>query len=180
MMSEARAGSVRGPRQVTQMAPASSTTAAGSSQEISSPNSPLNRRCTPADPPKLLPAAPPPLMLPSPPNSRPSPLYPKASWSGLLSVDPPMYGRSAAGVRSTAAIHHPADTASAAPAASSCQARRQNGTGAATRYASPNAGTLSTASPLLVRNPNPNATPAPTSHRVRPCSRARVTQYAAI
>ena len=75
MMSEARAESVLGPRQVTQTAPASSSTAAGSSQEISSPNSPLNRRCSPAVPPKLLPAAPPPpAMLPSPPNSRPSPL----------------------------------------------------------------------------------------------------------
>ena len=133
MMSEARAESVRGPRQVTQMAPASSTTAAGSSQEISSPNSPLNRRCTPADPPKLLPAAPPPLMLPSPPNSRPSPLYPKASSSGLLSVDPPMYGRSAAGVSSTAAIHHPAETTIASAAVSSCRTRRRSDTGAATR-----------------------------------------------
>ena len=97
----------------------------------------------------------------------------------MLSVDPPMYGRSAAGVSSTAAIHHPAETTIASAAASSCRTRRQNGTGAATRYASPNAGTLSTASPLLVRNPNPNATPAPTSHQVRPCSSARVTQYAA-
>src|ERR1700678_1205095 len=60
MMSEARAASVRGPRQVTQIPPASSTTAAGSSQEISSPNSPFSSRCTPAVPPKLLPDAPPP------------------------------------------------------------------------------------------------------------------------
>src|SRR3984885_4992993 len=129
MMSEARAESVRGPRQVTQTAPASSTTAAGSSHEISSPTSPLNRRGSPAPPPKLLPAAPPPPPppsppLPSPPNSRPNPLEPKASSSGLLSVDPPMYGRSAAGVSSTAAIHHPAETTLAHAAASRRTPRR--------------------------------------------------------
>ncbi len=90
-----------------------------------------------------------------------------------------MYGRSAVGVASTATIHQPADSTIARASTASCQTRRHSVTGAAIRYASANAGTLSSASPLLVRKPNPNAAPAPTSHQVRPCSRARTTQYAA-
>ncbi len=49
----------------------------------------------------------------------------------LLSCDPPTYGRSAAGVSTTAATHHPADTSMARPAAASWRTRRASGTGAA-------------------------------------------------
>ena len=51
----------------------------------------------------------------------------------LLSCEPPMYGRLAAGQSATIATHQPAETTSAAPAASSWRSRRRSGVGAATR-----------------------------------------------
>ena len=51
----------------------------------------------------------------------------------LSFVDPPTYGRPAAGVSMTMATHQPAATSSAAPPASSCQQRRSSRGGPATR-----------------------------------------------
>src|SRR5215472_5900183 len=90
----------------------SEISAAGSSQLTCPPNSDPNSRKIPVDPPNppppgpgpAKPAAPPALLLLNPmdpvsvPSSRPRPLYPKASCKMLLFVDPPKYGRSAAGV----------------------------------------------------------------------------------
>src|SRR5215472_9434334 len=90
----------------------SEISAAGSSQLTCPPNSDPNSRKIPVDPPNppppgpgpAKPAAPSVLLLLNPmdpvsvPSSRPRPLYPKASCKMLLFVDPPKYGRSAAGV----------------------------------------------------------------------------------
>ena len=51
----------------------------------------------------------------------------------LLFVDPPMYGRSAAGHSATATNHQPPTTTIASPAASSCRTRRHRPVGAAHR-----------------------------------------------
>ena len=90
-----------------------------------------------------------------------------------------MYGRSAAGHRSTVATHQPAATTRANPAATSWRTRRQNPVGAATRYASASAGTTISACPILVRNANPMSTPASSNHRVEAASIARTVAYPA-
>jgi hypothetical protein len=77
-----------------------------------------------------------------------------------------MYGRDSAGHNSTSATNQPADTIIEPRAARSCSRRVRSRVGPATRYASPNAGTTSSAWPILVRNPKPTAAPAATSHQV--------------
>ena len=57
------------------------------------------------------------------PVSRPRPLYPMASCRMLLFVEPPKYGRSAAGVSSAARIHQPAPTMIPTPISTVCQIR---------------------------------------------------------
>src|SRR5215831_5540997 len=101
-------------RRDTHSSAPSEISAAGSSQLTCPPNSDPNSRKIPVDPPNppppgpgpaMPPARPPPVLLllnpmdpVSVPSSRPRPLYPKASCKMLLFVDPPKYGRSAAGV----------------------------------------------------------------------------------
>ena len=87
-----------------------------------------------------------------------------------------MYGRFAAGVRSTASTHHPAPTTTATPAASSCHTRRPSPVGAATRYASASAGSTVNGCNPLARKENPMTSPASSSQRVDAFSSARVAQ----
>src|ERR1700727_1008587 len=74
----------------------------------------------------------------------------------LLSVDPPKYGRSAAGVSCAIAIHQPAPT-----------------------ITPPNPANTRNACAILVRKAKPSSSPAKTSHRVRSRSSARWTAYPA-
>src|SRR5580698_2318109 len=97
----------------------------------------------------------------------------------LLSVDPPKYGRSAAGVSCAASTHQPAPTTTPSAPSSSCHTRFNNRGGPAHRYATANPGSTRNACSSLVRNANPSSTPHSTSHRVRPSSTARTSAYAA-
>src|SRR5215469_18279175 len=101
-----------------------------------------------------------------------------ASCRMLLFVDPPKYGRSAAGVSCAMATHQPAPATTETPNTTTCHSRRRKRTGPAHRYATANPGTTRNACIILARNPNPSKSPAKTSHRVRSRSIARCTQYA--
>src|SRR5689334_6849780 len=124
-ISAARIRSVRGKRRVNHSPATRPISAAGSNQEISPPNAVPNIRPRPVVPPNpALPPPkppPPPPAPPAPPKIRDNPLYPMASCHSELSVLPPMYGRESAGHSDTRSTYQPADTTSAAPAASRCQ-----------------------------------------------------------
>ena len=102
-----------------------------------------------------------------------------ASCRMLLLVDPPKYGRSAAGTSSAIATHQPPPTMMAAPASSTCLIRLPSFGGPAHRYATANPGTTRNACIILARNAKPSSRPANTSHFDRPFSRARTIVYAA-
>ncbi len=87
-----------------------------------------------------------------------------------------MYGRDAAGHSSTIATHQPPETTSASVATASCPNRFRSGTGAHTAYTIASGGRIRNAWSVLARNANPIATPAHTSHFVRPSSTARTTR----
>ncbi len=118
--NERGAGPVRsGTFQVDTSPAASSTNAAGSNHEIWPPKSALNRRVSPVIPHG---EGPPLVTLPfSLPVRRPKPLYPNIRFHRLLFCEPPMYGRFAAGVSCTIAIHQPAERSIATPPRKSCQ-----------------------------------------------------------
>ena len=97
----------------------------------------------------------------------------------LLSVEPPTYGRSAAGVSRSIATHHPEATSSAAAPASSCQIRLPSLGFPQIRYARARPGSTRNAWSILARYPRPRSAPARAIHRVRPDSIARVVAYAA-
>src|ERR1700677_1615156 len=97
----------------------------------------------------------------------------------LLFVDPPKYGRSAAGVSWAASTHHPAPTTMPTPASTSCHSRRPHPAGPAHRYATANPGATRKACSILARNANPSSSPHRNSHRLRPFSTARTSAYAA-
>ncbi len=90
--------------------------------------------------------------------------------------EPPMYGRDDAGHSSTIATHQPPETTSASVAAASCPNRFLSDTGAHTAYTTASGGRIRNAWSVLVRNAKPIATPAHTSHFVRPSSRPRTTR----
>ena len=98
----------------------------------------------------------------------------------LLFCDPPMYGRSAAGVSCTIATHHPDAATITAVATTSWVIRRRSDTGAAIRYTRPNAGTTRNACSILVRKAKPTRVAASTSHLVLPASIARTVAYVAM
>jgi hypothetical protein len=97
----------------------------------------------------------------------------------LLSGEPSINGRSAAGRSETMTTHHPPATTRATKLPRSCPARRRNEVGAAIMYASPNAGTTVNACIIFVRNAKPRSVPTATNHFVPAFSMARVMQYAA-
>src|SRR6478735_2681821 len=88
-----------------------------------------------------------------------------------------MYGREEAGQSSTIATHHPADTTVASAARPSWPNRFRTDTGANTAYNTARGGRIRKAWRVFDRNATPTATPAQTSHFVRPPSNARSTQY---
>ncbi|SQC30254.1 Uncharacterised protein [Rothia kristinae] len=166
--SVARRRSVRAARRVIHRAAAVRMIAAGISQEICPPKEESNIRNIVG-----LAVAPPPTDPVSSPEIRPRPLYPKVRSQKLLVCDPPMYGRSDAGVSITSATHQPAATTRAASAAASPASRRRSVPRASTRYARPKPGTTSRPCSCLVRNAKPRAAPHSTIQRIRPESMAR-------
>lgn len=87
-----------------------------------------------------------------------------------------MYGREEAGHSSTIATHQPPATTIASAERPSCPNLLRTGTGANTAYSTASGGRIRNAWRVLDRNASPTATPAHTSHLVRPFSIARSTQ----
>src|ERR1700694_1150362 len=96
----------------------------------------------------------------------------------LLSVDPAMYGREDAGQSSVRSTNQPDATTNVISATSRCSCRLRNDVGAATRYATPNAGATISPSSILARKAKPIATPAHAIHLTLARSSARTVQYA--
>ena len=181
MMSAARVRSVRARRTVMTRPITSSASAAGRSQDASPPKAELNIRVQPVLPHMpVVPGPPPPVpTLPvSLPVSRPKPLYPNSTSQKVLFVEPPMYGRFAAGVSTTIAIHQPAPATIETAITMPWRRRRTREPGAATRYANAKPGIARNAWSSLARNAKPRARPTSTTQRVLPSSMARVNQYA--
>lgn len=87
-----------------------------------------------------------------------------------------MYGREDAGHSSTTATHQPPATTIASPESSSCPIRLSGLPGANTAYRTASGGRIRNACRVFARNARPTATPAHTSHFVRPFSMPRRTQ----